>query len=110
MTINRFKLILSAIILLPAIAFIAFSDNAVQGSPTFDDAEATYKAKCQMCHSPKAEKAFDPAKDDAVLVETILKGKKDSKPPMPGYEAKGMTAEQAQALVAHMKKLRTPAN
>jgi cytochrome c1 len=29
---------------------------------------------------------------------------------MPGYEAKGMTADEAKALVTFMRSLRTPAN
>jgi mono/diheme cytochrome c family protein len=70
------------------------------------DAAAAYK-KCTGCHGAKAEKKFDPAKADDELVQIILKGKTAEKPPnMPGYEAKGITAEQAQQLVAHMKALR----
>ena len=111
MTMNRIKLIVTAIILLPALAIAAFQNNAaVIGTPVADDTEAVYKAKCQMCHTATAAKSFDPAKDDAALVQTVLKGKADSKPAMPAYETKGITEEQAKALVAHMKKLRAPAN
>jgi cytochrome c1 len=40
-----------------------------------------------------------------------LKGKKGEKPPyMPGFEAKGMTEDQAKALAAYMRTLRTPAS
>lgn len=64
-----------------------------------------------MCHTAKAEKNFDPAKTDEDLVQTILKGRKGERPPyMPGFEAKGMTADEAKALAAYMKTLRTPAN
>jgi hypothetical protein len=36
-----------------------------------------------------------------------LKGKKAEKPPhMPAYESKGVTAEQAKALVDYMKQLK----
>ncbi len=43
-------------------------------------------------------------------VEAIMKGKKGEKPPfMPGFESKGVTAEQALALAEYMKALRTPA-
>ena len=59
-----------------------------------------------MCHGQKAEKAFDPAKSIESHVEIILTGKKDSRPPMPGYEAKGMTPETAKALAEHMLALR----
>jgi hypothetical protein len=42
-------------------------------------------------------------------VEIVLKGKKAEKPPhMPAYATKGVTAEQAKALVDHMKQLKTP--
>lgn len=73
-----------------------------------DEETATaYKTKCASCHSPKAEKFFDPAIATATQVDVILKGKKGAKPPyMPGYEAKGMTAAQAAALVEYMRSLR----
>ena len=55
----------------------------------------------------KAEKKFDTALTDDQLVEVVLKGKKVEKPPhMPGYAEKGVTAEQAKALVDHMKQLK----
>jgi mono/diheme cytochrome c family protein len=67
----------------------------------------TYKSKCAGCHGAKAEKKFDTAKTDEENVQVILKGKKLAKPPhMPAYEAKGITADQAKELVAHMKSLR----
>lgn len=71
------------------------------------DAAATYKAKCVACHGAKAEKKFDSAKSDDEHVQIILKGKKMEKPPhMPAYEEKGITADQAKALLEHMKSLR----
>lgn len=74
-----------------------------------DDAATTYKAKCAMCHTPTATKFYDPAKADDVHIETILKGKKGEKPPfMPGYEAKGMTSDEAKSLAELMRALRTP--
>lgn len=107
MTINRIKLFAAALFMLPVMALAFIPKSEVGAYSAEEDAATTYKAKCAMCHSPKAEKAFDPAKEDAVLVEIILKGKKGEKPPfMPGYEAKGMTQEQAKALVAYMKELR----
>jgi len=80
------------------------AQNAVQPS----DTTAYYKAKCQMCHGPKAEKKFDPALTDEQCIEAILKGKKPEKPPnMPAYGEKGVTADQAKALLEHMKQLRS---
>ena len=70
------------------------------------DAAKTYK-KCVGCHGPKAEKKFDTAKSDDELAQVILKGKKAEKPPhMPGYETKGINADQAKALVTYMKSLK----
>jgi len=67
----------------------------------------TYKTKCVACHGKKAEKKFDTTLSDDQMVEAILKGKKVEKPPhMPAYGAKGVTAEQAKALVDYMKQLK----
>ena len=77
-------------------------------SPTADDAATTYKTKCVACHGQKAEKKFDSSLPDEQLIEIVMKGKKPEKPPnMPAYEEKGVTAEQAKALVAHMKQLKS---
>ena len=66
-----------------------------------------YKGKCVACHGKKAEKKFDATLADDALVEIVLKGKKVAKPPhMPGYGEKGVTADQAKALVALMKQLK----
>ncbi len=79
-----------------------------QGEAQPSDPAAYYKAKCQMCHGPKAEKKFDPALTDEQYIDAILKGKKAEKPPnMPAYGEKGVTAEQAKALLDHMKQLRS---
>lgn len=117
---NRIKLFVAALIALPMIALMVFSTNNVRAisgvSPvvavaTDEDVAASYKKQCAMCHSPKADKHFDPAKMDDVLIEVVLKGKKAEKPPnMPGFEAKGMTADQAKLLVAYMRQIRTPAS
>ena len=70
------------------------------------DVAAKYK-QCVACHGAKADKKFDPAKSDDEHVQIILKGKKMEKPPhMPGYEAKGINAEQAKLLLDYMKSLR----
>ena len=71
------------------------------------DSAAYYKSKCLMCHGKKAEKKFNATLTDDQMVEAVLKGKKAAKPPhMPGYAEKGVTAEQAKALVDHMKQLK----
>jgi len=76
---------------------------------TAADTAATYKAKCAACHTPKATKFYDAAKPDEEHVQTILKGKKGAKPPyMPGFEEKGMKADEAKALSDYMKGLMEP--
>ena len=72
-----------------------------------DDDAALYKTKCVACHGATAEKKFDATKPDADLIQIVLKGKKMEKPPnMPEFETKGITADQATALVTFMKSLR----
>jgi len=72
-----------------------------------DDVAATYNGKCKMCHGATAEKKIDKTKADEELIQTVLKGRKPEKPPnMPAYEEKGMTADQAKALVDYMKTLK----
>jgi mono/diheme cytochrome c family protein len=72
------------------------------------DTQAYYKAKCVVCHGQKAEKKFDTALTEEQHLEAIMKGKKPEKPPnMPAYGEKGVTAEQAKALLDYMKQLRT---
>ena len=96
------------LVVLPLLALMMVS-TATRGSKAAVqdfDAAATFKAKCAMCHGQNAEKKFDATKADDVLAATVLKGKDDVTPKMPSYEAKGVTAEQARALVAHMKSLR----
>jgi mono/diheme cytochrome c family protein len=82
------------------------SVGARTNAQTQFNAATTYKSKCVSCHGKKAEKKFDKTKADDSHVQVILKGKKATKPPhMPGYEAKGVTADQALALVTYMKSL-----
>ena len=77
------------------------------GAEDFDAAAYFATAKCAMCHTAKAEKHFDATKADEVLVDAVLKGVNAEKPPaMPSYEGKGLTADQAKALVAYMKTLK----
>jgi mono/diheme cytochrome c family protein len=109
---RNLKFVMVAVFALPMIA-LAFSGGSVPiGSPaTQDDVAVMYKKNtCAACHGAKADKAFDTAKPDEEHIQIILKGKKAEKPPhMPGYEAKGMTAEQAGALVKYMRSLREAA-
>ena len=112
MTINRIKLFTTVAFILPVVAFTTFfrTTPAAAVSPLPEDPAVTYKAKCAMCHSPKAEKLYDPALPTDQQVEAILKGKKGEKPPnMPAFEPKGMTADEAKALVEYMQGLRKPA-
>lgn len=106
--IGRAKLIALALFTLPLLATAALNSTAAPAAaaPQDFDAAAVFKAKCAMCHGQKAEKKFDAAKADDVLAATVLKGKDDVMPKMPAYETKGVTAEQAAALVAHMKSLK----
>src|SRR5215213_7540260 len=103
------KKISIGLVVLPLLGVMLLS-TATQSSkaapPQDFDAAATFKAKCAMCHGQAAEKKFDATKGDDVLEATILKGNDAVTPKMPAYEAKGVTAEQAKALVAHMKSLK----
>lgn len=112
MTITRIKISAIIILLTAFFAVLVSNETSVRVvAIVADDSAAVYKAKCAMCHSPKAEKLFDPAKADDELVQIVLKGKKGEKPPyMPGFETKGMTADEAKGLVSYMKSLRAPAN
>ena len=79
-----------------------------QGEVQASDPAAFYKTKCVACHGQKAEKKFDAAIPDEQLIDIVMKGKKPEKPPnMPAYGEKGVTAEQAKALIEHMKALKT---
>ena len=87
---------------------IFYSLALAQGEAQPSDPAAFYKAKCVACHGPKAEKKFDATLTDEQYVDAILKGKKPEKPPnMPAYGEKGVTADQAKALLDHMKQLRS---
>lgn len=112
MKVNRIKIFAIAGLIAP-IAFISIvrTEPATAKVPVVvEDTAAVYKAKCAMCHSPKAEKAYDPEMTMEEQIEAILKGKKAEKPPhMPAFEPKGMTAEEAKALAEYMLALRKPA-
>ena len=90
-----------------ALTLLCVISVGARNAPQAFDAAKTYKGKCVACHGPKADKKFDAAKSDDEHVQIILKGKKLAKPPhMPGYESKGINAEQAKALLDYMKSLR----
>lgn len=90
------------------VIFMAFMIASVPArTATNDDTAALYKSKCFACHGATAEKKFDATKPGDELIQIVLKGKKMEKPPsMPGYEEKGVTADQAKALVGFMKSLK----
>ena len=95
-----------AAIFLMSVAFL--SAAPAQGEAQPSDPAAYYKAKCQMCHGPKVEKKFDASLTDEQYIDAILKGKKPEKPPnMPAYGEKGVTADQAKALLDYIKQLRS---
>jgi len=105
MTLKRYALTMMSALLLTLLGIV--TAGAGHPSPEAFDATKTYKGKCLMCHGPKAEKKFDATKSDEEHVQIILKGKKVEKPPhMPAYETKGITAEQAKALLDYMKSIR----
>jgi mono/diheme cytochrome c family protein len=86
--------------------FLVVSVPVRAGADDFD-AAGTYKAKCVACHGAKAEKKFDAALSDDDMVQAVLKGKKPEKPPnMPAFEERGITADQAKAMVAYMKSIK----
>jgi mono/diheme cytochrome c family protein len=96
------KLVVLATGAIVATAFVVVSAGA-RTTPQ-DDNAALYKSKCFACHGATAEKKFDATKADDELIQTVLKGKKMEKPPnMPAFEEKGITADQAKALVGFMK-------
>lgn len=85
-----------------------YSVAPAQGEAQPSDPAAFYKAKCVVCHGQKAEKKFDTTLSDEQMLDAILKGKKPEKPPnMPAYGEKGVTPDQAKALLDHMKQLKS---
>lgn len=105
---KTFKLMILATVVAMLVAGFALISAAARANNADDfDAAATFKAKCVACHGATAEKKFDATVPDADLVQIVLKGKKGEKPPfMPAYEEKGITEDQAKALVAYMKSLK----
>ena len=102
--LREFATVMAATVLFATALFItARAHSDVQPS----DTAAYYTSKCVACHGKKAEKKFDASLPDEQLIDIVLKGKKVEKPPnMPGYGDKGVSSEQAKALIAHMKQLK----
>ena len=99
----------AALLAVTVLSFVFLVSIVAQTEPVkYTDAASYYKdAKCVVCHGQKAEKKFNADLKDEEMVEVVLKGKKPEKPPnMPGYEAKGLSAEQAKALVDYMRSLK----
>jgi mono/diheme cytochrome c family protein len=104
---NRVRNITIAIVSTLVFGFGLISIVPGQTDVQPSDPTAYYKAKCVACHGQKAEKKFDATLTDEQYLDAILKGKKPEKPPnMPAYGEKGVTPEQAKALLEYMKQLR----
>jgi mono/diheme cytochrome c family protein len=103
-TLKMMLLLTVAAVLVAGFTLISATARANQDQ---FDAAATFKGKCVACHGAAAEKKFDATIPDADLVQIVLNGKKPEKPPnMPAYGEKGITEDQAKALVAHMKSMK----
>ena len=100
------KKIAAVLIGIPLVA-AAFLISVPASSASADDTAALYNSKCKMCHGATAEKKIDKTKADDVLIPIVLDGKTAEKPPnMPAYKEKGVSADQAKALVEYMKSLK----
>jgi mono/diheme cytochrome c family protein len=110
MKANRRKLIAIIFFAIPFLLFTVLNTTpATAGNAVVEEPAAAYKTKCAACHLPNGSKFYDAAKPDEEHVKVILKGKKGEKPPfMPGFEAKGMTEDEAKGLAAYMRGLKTP--
>ena len=97
------KVVLVLAALVVAGAFLIVSTPA---RATDDDTAALYNTKCKMCHGATAEKKIDKTKGDDALIQIVLDGKTMEKPPnMPAFKEKGITPDQAKALVGYIKSL-----
>ena len=107
-TITRLVNLAVAVVAAALLAvFIMVSAHARVNAEDQFDAAGMYKTKCVACHGAAAEKRFDKTQPDDVLLGAVMKGKKAEKPPnMPAYEEKGITADQAKALVDYMKSIK----
>jgi len=99
------KKIAAALIGIPLVAAALLI--SVPARANDDDIAALYNTKCKMCHGATAEKKMDKTKADDALIQIVLDGKAAEKPPnMPAFKDKGLTPDQAKALVAYMKSLK----
>ena len=111
---GRWKMIWWSLTLVIAGLFL-LSSLSIVGQPPAGDGEATYKAKCAMCHAPdgsgdttmgKKMKIKDlrsaevQKQSDAQLSEIIAKGKS----PMMGYE-KQLDKDKIDQVVAFLREL-----
>jgi cytochrome c5 len=100
------KKIAAALIGMPLVA-TALLVTVPAHSAGDDDTTALYNTKCKMCHGATAEKKIDKTKADDALIQVVLDGKTAEKPPnMPAFKEKGISADQAKALVGYMKSLK----
>lgn len=100
------KKIAAALIGIPLVA-AALLISVPARTTTDDDMAALYNSKCKMCHGATAEKKMDKTKADDALIQIVLDGKTAEKPPnMPAFKEKGITPDQAKALVGYMKALK----
>jgi len=98
------KKIAAGLIGIPLVAAALLESVPVRAND--DDTAAMYNTKCNMCHGPTAEKKMDKTKADEALIQTVLDGKAAEKPPnMPAFKDKGLTPDQAKALITYMKSL-----
>jgi len=105
---SEFKKIVTGVVAATFLSAGMLISVTAQGEVQASDPAAFYKTKCVACHGQKAEKKFDSSLPDDQLIDIVMKGKKPEKPPnMPAYGDKGVTAEQAKALVDYMKQLKT---
>jgi mono/diheme cytochrome c family protein len=105
--IMKVKTITPALLAATGLTMFSIVSAGARANNSEFDAAKTYKGKCVACHGAKAEKKFDATKPDDEHIQIILKGKKAAKPPhMPEYATKGITAEQAKALLDYMKSLK----
>jgi len=114
MRTTALKLTAIAMFAAAAIFMVGFKTTLPAGAAPakFDDPAATYKAKCAMCHTPTASKYYDGSVPEADQVKAILTGTTAKDPnavikKMPGFAEKGITEDQAKALAAYMKSLKT---
>jgi mono/diheme cytochrome c family protein len=99
------KKIAAALIGMPLVAAALLISVPVRAND--DDSSAVYNTKCKMCHGATAEKKVDKTKADDALMQIVLDGKTAEKPPnMPAFKDKGITPDQAKALVTYMKSLK----